>query len=66
LLLDIARDSRNFLGVNEHGNKYYAKILKDGKQIWCKVRNGSIRNGGINLEPRFFNSGTRLSKPKKQ
>jgi len=66
LILDTARDPRNFLGVNEHGNKCYAKILKDGKQIWCEVRNDAIRNGGINLEPRPFNSRTGLSKPEKQ
>jgi hypothetical protein len=68
LLTDLASESNNFLGVDKRGTKWYGKILADGKQIWAQVRNGMIRNGGVNDAPRSFNPETGLSKitpPKK-
>jgi len=62
LLLDTAKDPRNFLGPDKFGNQWYAKMFKD-KQIWARVRNGKITDGGINIKPRLFNSQTGLCRP---
>ena len=31
-----------------HGNDWYAETIKDNKQIWVRVRDGKITDGGIN------------------
>ncbi|MBL8131334.1 MAG: hypothetical protein JNL42_05720 [Anaerolineae bacterium] len=42
----------NYLGLDTHGNRWYASIRPDGKQIWVRVRNGEIINGGVNDIPK--------------
>ncbi|MDY6120115.1 MAG: hypothetical protein SPI03_02065 [Campylobacter sputorum] len=37
--------------------------MNSGEQIWVQTRNGQVINGGINKEPRIFNSETGLSSP---
>ncbi len=32
--------------------KTYEEVLPNGTQVWVKVRNGEINNGGIRLTPR--------------
>jgi hypothetical protein len=49
------------LGEDRFGNVWYARVLKDGRQVWIQVRNFRIRNGGINLLPRKFDPLTGLS-----
>lgn len=62
LLLSVANSAANFLGHDEYGNAWYAKILETGKQIWVQVWGKLIRNGGINNIPKLFNSKTGLSR----
>jgi len=60
-LEDLANDSDNKLGSDKYGNDWYAKSLPNGKQIWARVRDGKITNGGINNTPRPYNSQTGLN-----
>ncbi|MCL5875171.1 MAG: hypothetical protein M1114_02235 [Candidatus Dependentiae bacterium] len=62
LLLSVANSAANFLGHDEYGNAWYAKILETGKQVWVQVWGKLIRNGGINNIPKLFNSKTGLSR----
>ena len=63
LLIDLSSSKKNFLGLDSYGSAWYAKIIEDGKQLWSIVRNGLIRNGGINNVPREFHPKTGLCKP---
>ncbi len=62
LLVDLTSDFKNFLGSDKYGTEWFARLTKDGKQIWAGVRKGSIRYGGMNETPKIFNSGTGLSR----
>lgn len=59
----MASNPSNFLGTDQYGVKWFAKILSNGEQEWVTVRNGLIRNGGINKIPREFNEKTGLCNP---
>ena len=63
LLIDLTSNKKNFLGVDNYGTQWYAKTIKDGKQLWATVRNHIIRNRGLNNVPKEFNPMTGLSKP---
>ena len=65
LIEHVVNEKINFLGLDKYGNEWYAEILDDGKQIWAQVRNGQIRNGGVNNLPKTYNSETGLSNPNK-
>ncbi len=58
---DVSNDSKTTLGSDKHGNEWSAKILDDGTQAWTQSRNGEVINGGVNKEPRDYNSETGLS-----
>ena len=47
LLEKVSKDSKNYKGMDRHGNKVYSKIVK-GDEIWVHTRNGIIQNGGSN------------------
>ena len=52
LLIDVASRRTNFLGTDRIGNDWYAENLADGTQVWVRVRDDKIVNGGINRRPR--------------
>jgi len=61
LLTDVANDPANALGPDKFGNTWSAKTQADGTQVWVRVRNGEIINGGINQTPRTYSPETGLS-----
>lgn len=60
LLTDMASNKKNFQGVDRFGLEWYAKTLDNGKQLWARVRNGCIKNGGLNEIAQTFNPSTGL------
>ena len=62
LLIDTASDINNYLETDKWGTEWYAKTLSNGKQVWATVRNGIIRNGGLNKIPKTVNPGNGLCK----
>jgi RHS repeat-associated protein len=62
LLIQTARNSKNYLGIDQFGNIWHAKLQSDGSQIWTISRNGLIRNGGVNKQPIIFSLKNGLSK----
>jgi RHS repeat-associated protein len=50
LLADIVQ-SENLVEIDINGNQIYAKQLSDGTEVWVEVRDGMIRNGGLNETP---------------
>ena len=63
LLLELVSNEKNFLGKSGSGSGWYGKVLSNGKQLWAEVRNGLIRNGGLNDIPKKFNPQTGLCRP---
>jgi hypothetical protein len=61
-LIGLASNIKNFLGFDKHGTEWYARLTENGNQLWAAVRNGIIRNGGMNEIPRTFNPETGLSR----
>jgi RHS repeat-associated protein len=53
-LLTDTLSSRNFVKTDEFGNNWFARLLDNGTEVWVKVRNGMIRNGGINPIPKHL------------
>ena len=51
LLTDTANNAANKLGTDQWGNDWYTQMQSDGSQIWTRVRDGQITNGGVNSTP---------------
>jgi len=67
LVEDVANDPECYLGPpDKHGHHWYRKILKDGKQVWAKVRNNEIVAWGVNKPDniKYYNPETGLAAPK--
>lgn len=63
-LLEGTVTRNNFLGTDSlGGSNWYARLLPDGRQIWVQVRNGQIRNAGINDEPYVFDPSRGMVHP---
>jgi len=60
MLMELASNQKNYLGIDSYGNQWFSKVLSDGRQLWASVRNNLIRNGGINEVPKVFNGTTGL------
>ena len=54
LLTETANDPANLLGQDQYGNDWYARTRTNGSQVWVRVRNGQITNGGVNSTPRTW------------
>jgi len=52
ILVDVASNPANAVGVDEFGSVWFALILDDGRQVWALVRDDLILNGGINSTPK--------------
>lgn len=63
MLRRLANDPTARLGVDKHGNTWYAQVDSSGQQVWAQVRDGRIINGGVSMTPRTFNPETGLSFP---
>lgn len=63
MLFDVANNPDNYSGRDRFGNYWYVANHPDGGQIWVKVRDGKIINGGFNLIPKPWNSSTGLDAP---
>lgn len=55
ILVRVANNEKNFIGIDSHGNRRYAQTIR-GVQYWVSTRNGIIQNGGKNTKPfkKFF------------
>ena len=54
LLIEVASRHTNLLGTDRAGNVWYVEDLANGTQVWARVRDNKIFNGGINPSPRDF------------
>jgi hypothetical protein len=52
LITETANDPKNYEYTEPSGAKIYRENLKDGTQVWAKVYDGRITNGGINSVPK--------------
>jgi hypothetical protein len=59
-LIETATNPNCYLGKDKYGTDWYAQTLTSGEQIWVQVRNGEIRNAGINPIPRIWQPGIGL------
>ena len=64
MILDVASDPNNYFAkIDNRGNLWCEKILDNGSQIWVQIRNGQIRNAGVNSTPVKWHPDTGLAKP---
>ncbi len=63
MLIETASNKKNYLGLDQFGNKWYSRTTQEGNQIWAQVRDNKIRYGGINETPKVWNPKTGLSSP---
>jgi len=63
LIYDVANDPEYYLGPDDRGHHWYGKILKNGKQVWAKVRNNEIVAWGVNKPGniKYYNPETGLA-----
>jgi hypothetical protein len=61
VLLIVAHNLENFLGVDRFGNTWAAHTNREGRQAWLQIRDNRITNGGINTDARAFSSATGLA-----
>lgn len=52
LMVDTVQN-RYYMETDIYGTQIYARLLDDGAEIWVYVRDGVIRNGGLNQAPRY-------------
>lgn len=64
LLETVANNKENYVGTDSYGTQWYSKTQADGSQVWVRVRNNTIQNGGINNPPKTWNPSTGYNKPK--
>jgi len=57
LVLDTAKNQKNYMGPGVNEKEVYGSILPDGTQVWVEVRKGIIQNTGINIKPRTYIPG---------
>lgn len=65
LLESVANNENNYMGTDKYGNRWYSQMIENVGQVWVRVRDGIINNGGINNPPRDWNDETGLNNPLK-
>lgn len=65
LLENVANNENNYMGTDKYGNRWYSQMIENIGQVWVRVRDGIINNGGINNPPRDWNGETGLNNPLK-
>lgn len=60
-LVEVANNPDCYMGGDANGADWYARIEPDGSQIWVKVYNGTISDGGVNATPRPYDPETGLN-----
>ena len=61
LLVETVADSSFYLGQDKYETDWYAQTLPNGEQVWVQVRQGEIRNAGINPTARVWQPDTGLA-----
>lgn len=61
-ILELINDEGSKVGIDGHGNTWYAKILEDGSQLWASVQGGVLRDAGKNDAPRQWDNETGFNK----
>lgn len=62
LLLNVANNKRNLIGIDKRGHSWFVETDNLGRQIWAETRNGIIQEGGRNDTPREWDNETGLNK----
>ena len=62
LLEDVANNKDDFFGIDGQGRGWCSRITDDGSQVWVKVVNDAIADGGLNLEPHDWDRLTGFNK----
>lgn len=65
LFESIANDPSCYLGPDEHGNVWHARMQSDGSQIWVRTRGTVITDAGVNSTPQSYNPKTGLCRPER-
>lgn len=65
LFESVANDPSCYLGTDEYGNVWYARMQSDGSQIWVRARGTVIIDAGINSTPKTYNPQTGLCRPER-
>ena len=63
ILIDVASDPKNYLGKDKYGNDWYGKTRADNIQVWVRVRNSQVTNGGVNATPGTYDAQLGILKP---
>ena len=64
LLRELVKDVKNYIGKdNAFRNDWYAKITKEGAQLWARVRNNKIVSGGLNKISKIWSPETGFCSP---
>jgi hypothetical protein len=58
LFLDVANNKSNYRGTDNKGVDWYDLINPDGTQVWVRVRDGMIRDAGVNKVPKIWDDET--------
>lgn len=62
IIMELANNDANKVGMDGRGLIWYAKMEADGSQLWASVRNGVVQNCGKNDPPHEWDDETGLSR----
>jgi RHS repeat-associated protein len=62
MITNIANDDKNYIGIDQHGKRYYTKENSDGTQTYVYTQNGEIKGAGYNTKPKDLMKEKNLKK----